>query len=234
MEFNFPGLGKALVDTLRNLLPEMPSVQDLAVTNHSVGGFVCEKLFIKYINTDAHLQVIINSLQGQAAKNMIVNLSIDAILTFEGKLLKGVLYELYSFHPAIDFVGYILSCSQSNSVEFLICMQISLSRYIKHDAKLSNIIRAAPKKCFLSSDEPTNMNMLQFYSSRANHYYKENSKPKVLFLYISPYEDERLIPTLQEEMMTALNQYSVSFDFYVGVAPRNSLDIFRPFMSQNF
>ena len=48
-EFNFPCLGKELVSLMRKFLPCVPLVQELTLTHHSVGGFVCEKEFISYI-----------------------------------------------------------------------------------------------------------------------------------------------------------------------------------------
>ena len=141
--------------------------------------------------------------------------------------MKGILYEVYTYHPAIDFVGYLQS--DDGSYEFLVCLQLSLSCYANHNEKLSDVLCHAPKKCYLVPEEPCNINMLQFYSSRAAHLYPEG-KPSVLFLYISPFESERLLPDLQAEMMTKLNQYSFSFDIYVGTAPKDSIEFFCPYL----
>ena len=211
---------------MRKFLPCVPFVQELALTNRSVGGFVCEKEFISYIHKSKTLLVVVKSLQN-SKESRSLNLSLTGSLCFEGdNFMRGILYELYAYHPAIDFVGYLQS--DSCDCDFLVCLQISLSRYTNHTGKLSDIIRNVPRKCYLSSQEPSNMNMLQFYSSRAKHLYGER-KPSVLFLYISPFESESLMPDLQREMMTTVNQYSHSFDFYVGVAVKNSLEFFCPY-----
>jgi len=74
------------------------------------------------------------------------------------------------------------------------------------------------------------MNMLQFYSSRAADLYTKGKRPSVLFLYISPFESECLLPVLQAEMIPRLNQYLSSFDIYVGAAPNNSIEFIHPYL----
>ena len=223
-KFNFPGLGKLLVSLMRKFLPEVPNVQQLALTNHSVGGFVCKQQFISYIHQCQTLLIVVKSLQN-SKEPICLNLSFTGSLCFEGDdFMKGILYELYAFHPAIDFVGYL----KSDSCDVLVCLQISLSSYAKHSAKLSDVIRHSPRKYLREGEEPS-VSLLQFYSSRAAPLFIEGGKPSVLFLYLSPLENERLIPHLQEEIMTTLKQASHSFDFYVGVVATNSLPFFLPY-----
>ncbi len=103
--------------------------------------------------------------------------------TLEGcNLLKNTLYELYSCHPTIDFVGYL----EGASANYLIFIQLSLSKYADHRAKLGDVLSNSPKKDHLSEGEPSNLSLLQFYSGRALDHYERNDNPNVVLLYISP------------------------------------------------
>ena len=55
----------------------------------------------------------------------------------------NTVYELYCYHPAIDFVGYL----ESGATNYLIFMQLSLSVYSQHK-KLCGILSNTPKKIF--------------------------------------------------------------------------------------
>lgn len=143
MKFNFPGMGEALVRLLRTFVPKIPGVQELAAINPSVGGFVFEKVFTDYIQRNSKLVVTINDLLGQANSTENMNFSIVTVLPFQGcNLLKNTLYELYSCHSAIDFVGYL----EGASANYLVFIQLSLSTYADHRAMLGDVLSNSPKK----------------------------------------------------------------------------------------
>ena len=219
MKFNFPGMGEALVQLLRTSVPKIPGVQELAAINPSVGGFVFEKVFIDHVQRNSRLVVTINNLLAQANSTENVNFSVVEVLPFEGcNLLKNTLYELYSCHPAIDFVGYL----EGASADYLVFIQLSLSKYADHRAKLGDVLSNCPKKDHLSEGEPSNLNLLQFYSGRASDHYERNDNPNVVLLYISPKEDQGLIQTLQDQLKLTFSHYLGSFNIFVGVAPQSS------------
>ena len=219
MKFNFPGMGEALVHLFRTLMPKIPDVQELAMTKRSVGGFLFEKIFIDHILKDSKVCVQINSLHGLVNSTEMVNLTMVTVLPFVGSnFLNNTLYELYSCHAAFDFVGYLTG----TSANYLVFMQLSLSTYVAHGAKFDDILTHSPKKDHLRKDEPSQLNLLQFYSYRARHLYEQDVNPNVLLLYISPREDQALIPTLQDKLKHTFSQYFKSFNFFVGIAPQNS------------
>lgn len=63
--FNFLGSGEHLIDAMRILLPAVPSIQRLAINNHSVAAPVYEQIFIHFINKQTKLEVIFSSLVGE-------------------------------------------------------------------------------------------------------------------------------------------------------------------------
>jgi len=221
MKFNFPSLGECLVQSMRVLLPNIPRVQELAHKNPTVAGPVCEKVLIDYIQRNSQLQVIINSLcVQQQQKHSGIKLCLNGVLHFEGEdLLEGVIYELYNCHPAIDFVGYIPSKSGS---KYLVFIQISLSSYVNHESKFEHILTTVPKKELLKPTD-VQVNLLTYYSSRSTCHHSSSEKVNVLLLYVSPKEKTSLIERLQHRLRSTYNQYSHSFNFYVGVVSTNSI-----------
>jgi len=188
-------------------------MQNLAAKNPSVAGCANEEFFITYLKQNVSLPVVVSSVT--SVESQSVALSLGTCVPFKGaNYIKGIMYELYIFHPVIDFVGYL--DTNNSSCGFLVMLQLSLSRYADHQKKLSDVIRHAPKKSYLLQGETTAQNLLTHYSSRATDLFGPKN-PSVLFLYASPKEDEKLIPVLKHEIKTNLNQYSPSFDFYVGV-----------------
>ena len=221
-KFNFPGLGEILIEAMRDLLPTIPNIQHLAIDNHSVAGLVYEQIFIHFIKRQGKLEVICSSLVGE--KDVVCyNFSSSTVLRFCGRpLLDDVLYDLYTAHPAIDFVGYLKS---HLGPRYLVFIQMSLSTYQQHKSHFDDIIRTVPKNELLEKDD-VHTNLLQYYSKRIQNV--RDGKANVLLLYISPRESQDLIDTLRHQLKSALGQYSVAFTFYVGVATENVINsIFR-------
>ena len=221
-KFNFPGIGEILIEAMRDLLPTIPNIQHLAIDNQSVAGLVYEQIFINFIKRQGKLEVICSSLVGE--KDVVCyNFSSSTVLRFCGRpLLDNVLYDLYTAHPAIDFVGYLKS---HLGPRYLVFIQMSMSTYQQHKSHFDDIIRTVPKKELLEEDDE-HTNLLLYYSKRIQNV--GYGKANVLLLYMSPRESEDLIDTLRHQLKSTIGQYSVAFNFYVGVATENVINsIFR-------
>jgi len=217
--FNFPTVGNVLLPLIRAFCYKFVSIQKLAAKNRAVAAFACEELFITFLKKNLTLPVIVSSIHNFKCESLA--LSLTSCVPYEGtNFIKGIVYELYAFHPAIDFVGYLDANDSSHG--FLVCLQLSLSRYAHHEKKLNHIIQHAPKKSHLSQGETTAQNLLTHYSLRATHLFG-NEIPSVLFLYASPKENEALISDLIHEIKTKLSQYIPCFHFYVGVVEKSIL-----------
>ena len=114
LRFNFPTIGQKLVKLLRSFVCE-DSVQTLAFTNPNVGGFALEKIFMEYILKEGRIAVMINSASGQAASESVI-LNTAIVVPFDNAIfVKNTVYELYSCHPIIDYVGYLECMNKSTS-----------------------------------------------------------------------------------------------------------------------
>jgi len=216
VRFNFPTIGQRLIVLLRNFVPNIKYVEDLAFSNPSVGGFVLERVFIDYIQIKGTIAVTITSARGHAVGTS-ETLTMASVTPFKNtNLVKNTVYELYSCHPIIDYVGYL----ESQSTSFLVFIQLSLSKYKNH-VRLHNMLAHSPKSDHLRESEPPMLNLLQFYSYRASSHYG-NGEVNVLLLYLSPQDSEELLPELQKEVQENFKNLFASFNFFVGVAPKQS------------
>ena len=85
--------------------------------------------------------------------------------------------------------------------------------------RLHNMLAHSPKSDHLRESEPPMFNLLQFYSYRASSHYG-NSEVNILLLYLSPQDSEEWIPELQKEVQENFKNLFASFNFFVGVAPK--------------
>ena len=158
VQFNFPTIGQSLIILLRNFMHTIKYVKDLAFSNSSVWGFVLERVFIDYFQTKGTIAVMITSARGHAVGTS-ETLTTASVTPFKNTdLVKNTVYELYSCHPIIDYVGYL----ESQSTSFLVFIQLSLSKYKEKPCKIAQYVSTFPN---LRESEPPMVNLLQFYSS---------------------------------------------------------------------
>ena len=75
---------------------------------------------------------------------MFTNLCSSGVIRYKGgDFLEDVVYELYSCHPAIDFVCYVHSTSGS---KYLIFIQLLLSSYVSHKSNFGNMYALVQRK----------------------------------------------------------------------------------------
>ena len=94
-------------------------------------------------------------------------------------LLVGCLNKLYHQHPAIDFVGLL---RDENEKLYLLMMQVSISSYADHQAKLFHL-----NKTYNRYDEFKTTKVLDYYKNMCSEIHQ------VIYVYVSP--KEHYIPT---------------------------------------
>ena len=149
------------IDTVR----ESPVVQGLAFESKFLQDSQLNDLHVKGINRDG-------------IKDFYFPIFPHARLQENGavtKLSKGQLYHLRHGHPAIDAVCVV---KVNSGVEYLVLMQVSLSRYGEHKSKSQCHIQAH------SCQRKPNMSIVQYYPNMTEGIAPDN----VLFVYASPKE----------------------------------------------
>ena len=122
--------------------------------------------------------------------------------------VESVLYQLETCHPTIDFVGYLKSCGHG----YLVFIQISISKYVRH-SKLSEIISRPPPPSYKSED----IHLFQYYCSRCCNLY--TGKLDVLFLYITTSEaPKEVINQMKYDLRSFDHNHASHVTTYVGSA----------------
>ena len=195
LRFNFPGLGLLLrcifVNFVRATATER--VEELCKRSHSFAGYYLEYVFSGFFTRTAHpLCVTLEDVSG--GRKQSINLDITLIRKhLDSNLVTGVLYELIGNYPVIDYVGHL---EGSDSNQYLVFVQLSVSKFTNHNKLFSEIFQKSSPVGFGNLHE-------HFLRLTLGDFH-------ILFLYISPVEniEERLLQLLQSDLRRCCMQYA--------------------------
>ena len=135
-----------------------------------------------------------NSNRESGGRKQSINLDITLIRKhLDSNLVTGVLYELIGNYPVIDYVGHL---EGSDSNQYLVFVQLSLSKFTNHNKLFSEIFQKSSPVGFGNLHE-------HFLQLTLGDF-------RILFLYISPVEtiEETLIQLLQSGLRGCCMQYA--------------------------
>ena len=201
LKFNFPTLGKQLLDVLRCFVKESEAdtVERMRRKERSFAGFLFEAQFHNYCSSK-NLVITTCSVDKDTVEEC--TLIVAHVTDLEGpadKLYPGFLYELRARHPILDYVG----CLQDIRKEYyLVFVQVSLKKYNDH-SEMSNVF-LRPKNKRATPDElkdSKQTNLYSFYLNLAKSYHPLN----IIFLYVSPEETNsvNILPKLKAKIKEA-------------------------------
>ena len=96
------------------------------------------------------------------ANNSVLTLAMEVCISddIKGNLTEGVLYKLYPYHPAVDYVG-VLRVQGNREIVYLTFFQLSISTYLNHNlSKVWHLLQKYDKYKDLK-----NATVLEYYKS---------------------------------------------------------------------
>jgi len=195
LRFNFPGLGLLLRDRFVNFVRATASgrVEELCKRSHSFVSYYLEYVFSGFFTRTTHpLHVTFEDVSG--GRKQSINLNVTLVRkNLDSNLVTGMLYELIGNYPVIDYVGHL---EGSDSNQYLVFVQLSVSKFTNHKKLLSEIFWKSSPAGFSNLHE-------HFLQLTLGDFH-------ILFLYISPIEtiEERLIQLLQSDLRGCCMQYA--------------------------
>ena len=164
---NFPNADKIISSKISQMLSAIDNKDD---TDLDTGGFLGYQFERKFYHACLETQQFPIMLESN--KTVTIKMEFCTTANIEDKLNNGVLYKLYSSHPAVDFVGEL----QVENDTYLTFFQLSVSSYLNHQSKVWHLLEKYD-------------NFENFKNQSVLDYYKSLSKAtEVLFVYISPKE----------------------------------------------
>ena len=164
---NFPNADKIISSKISQMLSAIHNKDD---TDLDTGGFLGYQFERKFYHACLETQQFPIMLESN--KTVTIKMEFCTTANIEDKLNNGVLYKLYSSHPAVGFVGEL----QVENDTYLTFFQLSVSSYLNHQSKVWHLLKKYD-------------NFENFKNQSVLDYYKSLSKAtEVLFVYISPKE----------------------------------------------
>ena len=139
LRFNFPMLPRLLITILFKILKSHVNIDSIRTRSQSVNGFMFEAQFFE----NCKKGLIVSSCSVDSGRNnnaTTLSFAVSHITQPVGclaQMRKNELYELRVLHPVIDGVGLLTETTTGE--DWLVFIQVSLSRYTRHCSKLHNI-----------------------------------------------------------------------------------------------
>ena len=126
---NFPNADTIISSKISKMLSDR---DDTDLDTSGFLGYQFERKFYSACLETRQFTIMLES-------NKAVTIKMEFCTTgdIEDKLNNGVLYKLYSSHPAVDFVGEL----QVENDTYLTFFQLSVSSYLKHQSKVWHLLK---------------------------------------------------------------------------------------------
>ena len=193
IRWNFPLLGEVYLTTLREFFEsiDVNVIQARCLSNPAFAGYWYEYLYFDFLGRGKAFKVVTDDGKMELLYDGVIDITM--VTTLE----PGKIYEMKSFYPIVDAVGYLPDAS---GCQWLVFIQVSLSCYVDHRSLCDLFKRASLKAKMLSIRAPTNSSLFTYY----NYQYDIHSTlQNAILLYISPRELHPkgvLLPKLKEEV----------------------------------